>query len=599
MKYDEKSIIQLTEREHVRKTPGMYIGNTDNPTRLLDEVLDNALDEVQQSEVCDKIAIIIDTKEGYFSIIDTGRGIPFDQTLPLEKDPPVLACTSMRTSGKFRKNESDSAYIICSGLHGVGLTAVNFLSEKMIIEIYREKHSKYIFLYDGTIERMEEDYDKNKKPFSTKIIVYPSKKHFKNLELDIKHIEERLRIACSNYPNLKIAFLVNGEKKIISGKEEDLILDYLGKVNTWIVLKNNKDKESYVLKLGWDEEESSSTTRFLGVVNLIRVQDGSHVNKLYKMIKDTFQSFAQKYKFNFEPDDCLRWFRAYINLKIRDTSFEAQVKIKLGKDTDLSIMDGLDKQLENYFKTNEKYLLELLEKFQSYRNSIKGKKNLKKGNDKRVCTGFTKLRDCTSIGGELIIGEGESAIGGLIRVRDPKKHALLPLRGVIANALTKKDLLSNVEVKEILQAIGCGFDKDFTITKLRYQRIILAADADPAGAFITTLLIGLFMILTPELIKQGKIYICETPLFGYGEGDKFTPIWDEENLKKCRSEGKKIRRFKGLGEFDPEELKRFTLDTSTRKLICLEWGQNIENLKLLFTNSSEKRDLVLKQGKWK
>lgn len=596
--YNENSIKEMSEIEHLRLHPGMYVGNTENPTRLIDEVLDNSLDEVQACAECNKIIIIIDRKEGYFSVIDNGRGIPFKEDESIHFDPPVMISTRLRTSGKFQKGQTDSAYGIATGLHGIGLTACNFLSDKMEIEIYRNnKYAKYQFIYGGDVKRSISKCTQKK--FGTKITVYPSGKHFKNrLDYDIAHIEERLRIAVSNFKDLNAMIVVDNEKKVISGNENDLILDYLGEgVNNWIGIVNKKGIEEYSIKIGWDIDDTSPTMKNLNIVNLIKINEGIHVTRVCKAIRTVFNEYKQKYKKEFNNDDCLRWLRFYNNLKILKTSFEAQIKIKLGADSDISILDNLEDNLRSYFKKNEDKLINLLNRFESYRKSITNKKIFKKSNTKRVVSGFTKLCDCTLPNGELLIGEGDSAVGGLKQVRDPKKHAILPLRGVIANAITKKDLLKNIEVKEIIQALGCGIDKDFNIHNLRYDKIILAADADPAGQFITALLIGLFISLMPELIKQSKVYVCVTPLYGYGEGSKFVPLWSEDDMQNARS-NHKIRRFKGLGEFDPIELERFTLNKQHRKLIQLQWGEKIDDLISLYSNSNEKKDLIMKQGKW-
>jgi DNA gyrase/topoisomerase IV subunit B len=597
--YNENSIFQMSEKDHLRKNPGMYVGHTENPTRLLDEVLDNSLDE-SLSGNCDRILISINTKDNWFSVVDNGRGIPFNEDSDLESDIPVLITTKLRTSGKFNKSDDKSAYKISSGLHGVGLTAVNYLSEKMVIDIYRDnKHATYTFFYNGNIERNIEKFKSKNKPFSSRIIVYPSKNHFKTLNLDLSHIEERLMIACAEYENLKCAIIVDGKQKVIKGTKQDLILSYIGNtVNKWISLSHCNTPEEYKIELGWDSEESSSSMQFISVVNLVKVQEGSHIYKIQKTIKSVFEKLIKKHKYNIDINDCLRWLRFYVNLKLINTSFEAQIKVKLGRNTDLSILDHLENALLDYFKKNEEHCIELLEKFKNYRSGLTNNALKKKGGKKRAFSNFTKLCDCTKPNGELFIGEGDSAVGGLISERNREKHAILPLRGVIPNVYTKNDYMKNEELKEIIQAMGCGFGNNFDINNLRYEKIILAADADPAGKFITVLLVGFFMKLFPELIKQGKIFICETPLFGYGHMEKFVPLWTKTELEKARNQNKQIRRIKGLGELCPKELRRFTLDEKDRHLVQLEWG-NYENIKDLFLDSKEKRDLFLKQGKWK
>jgi DNA gyrase/topoisomerase IV subunit B len=281
--------------------------------------------------------------------------------------------------------------------------------------------------------------------------------------------------------------------------------------------------------------------------------------------------------------------------------YDAQVKTKLTRASDLSVMDAeeISSEIENILKKNNDYLLDLLDRFEKYRKSLHNKKiNSVTSSKKRGKTEITNLKDCLNEHGELIIGEGASAISGLVEVRDPKKHALLPLRGVVPNAEKKEisKLLQNKEVKEIISALGCGIDPFCDVSKLRYSKVILAADADPAGEWITTLLIVLFAKLTPELIKKSKLFICKTPLFGTGEEDKFKPIWSPKELEEARKTNKHIRRFKGLGEFQPTELKRFTLDEKERRLIQLEWTDKIDRIFDLMESSQEKRKLIL--GEW-
>ncbi|MFW6046726.1 MAG: toprim domain-containing protein, partial [Candidatus Woesearchaeota archaeon] len=401
-----------------------------------------------------------------------------------------------------------------------------------------------------------------------------------------------------NYKNLKIMLVYDGEKQVISGTEDELILEYLGKeIENWIHISSIDKIESCNVKIGWSDTPPI-TPKVLSTVNLIRVHEGAHVNKIYNILKSVISKYAKKHKYNFQPEDCLSYIRLYINLKIIETSFEAQVKVKLGESSNLKIMDSIEKKLDDHFKNNPQFTKKVLEKFESYRKSLESKKAgiNKSTKKKRGSTSFTKLKDCTGTNGELIIGEGDSAIGGLVSVRDIKKHALLPLMGVIPNAVTKKNLLQNAEIKDIILALGCGIDKQFDIEKLRYSKIIIAADADPAGHWITALLIILFAKMTPQLIKEGKLYVCKTPLFGYGYGKNFIPLWDDDEVKKARDEGKEIRRFKGLGEFDSTELKRFIMDEKTRELEQVTWSENVNALFRLMSSSEKRRELV--NGTW-
>lgn len=595
----------MEELEHIRKNQGMYAGDSEDSTRMLEEVLDNSLDEVQAG-FANIIGISVDTKNKSFKILDNGRGIPFSEKLSLEEDPPVLICNSLFTSGKFNKNDKDSVYKVAVGLHGVGLTCVRALSDKMIIEIYRDKkHATYNFTHDGKINRNVEAISKKDKiPFSTKIEVFPSEKYFGKATVDIKRVEDRLKIACANFPKLKIIFDVDGSRKLINTTEDQLINEVFGNeiCSEWIEIKTNKDPESCVVKFQWVDKGSP---KVFSTVNLCKVTQGSHITKLYNILKTFFTEYASKNKIDsktpyiFEPNDCLVGLRSYINLKIVSSSFSEQVKDRLSSRSDLSVMDELENEIVKYFKNNKDKLLELLLSFNEYRMSLQSKKLESKSNkSKRGFSKLTKLRDCSKEGGELIIGEGESAVGGLIQVRDPSFHAILPLRGVIPNVINKKDFYNNEEMKDIIIACGCGIGKDCDTSKLRYSKIILAADADPAGQWITALLITLFAYTMKPIIEDGKLYVCITPLYGTRRKGKFVPLWEKDKVDEALKNNESVTRFKGLGEFSPRDLKTFVLDNNTRKLIKVNWSEkNHEKIFNLMSSSEAKRELAL--GNWK
>jgi len=587
----------MEQIEHIRNSTGMYVGSTETATRLVEELLDNSLDEVQAGH-CDYIEIKINTKQRIISILDNGRGIPFDKKLPLEEDPPVMTATKLFSSGKFDKKDG-SAYQIASGLHGVGLVAVNALSDWMKIDIYRGC-TRGIYFFKEATKKIERSFSKLKihTQSSTFIEIKPSDKYFISTEIDIDIIEERLRIASANFPSLKIILKVDEYTYEIYGEtEEDLIKEYLTDTEDleWVYFENEKGPESCLLKLTWDSKPPI-TQKMFSCVNLVHVHSGVHIKFIHNAIKNVFIYLAKKYKYDFKPDDCFAFLRCYLNMKIIRTSFEAQVKVKLESKSDLSIMNPIENYLKKYLEKNNELRTHLLEGFQAYRKALQSKKLVRIGGKNRASTKFTKLRDCRNLGGELLIGEGDSAVGGLLHVRDPKKHAILPLRGVIMNVLKNSNWHKNTEVTEIVQAIGTGVEGDCDISKLRYSKIILAADADPAGSFITTLLIILFAKLAPEIIKAGKLYICVTPLHGIRRNNKLIPLWTNEDLEEARSKNMPIKRFKGLGEFSPADLKVFTLNAKTRKLIKVSWSDKYKNLFKLMVSSSEKRKLVM--GDW-
>lgn len=597
-KYDEKSIVKLTELEHLRKYPGMYVGDIETPVRLLEELLDNALDEVQ-SGYGDKIGVLIDTKQKIFKVLDNGRGLPFNINLPIEQDPPVLSATKMFTSAKFDKGKTDSPYCLAAGLHGIGLVACYALSDWMSIDIYRDNiHAIYYFeSHNNKIERKSDVYS-GATPYSTRVIVKPSNKYFKKLDIDLDVIEERLNIVASLYNNLSILFKVDDKQfKLSDMNIESLLKKYLCNDDSfnWYNFDYEKKKESYNIRFTWDR--SSVAPKTFTVVNLCKVEEGAHINKVLSTIKKFFYSYNSTNnrnggKYNFQLNDTIVGLRLFINLKVINAAYAEQIKKRLSSQTDLSVLDNFEQQLTKYFKEHQDELYDILDDIQNYRNLQNTKKlNIKNQGNKRGHCVYTKLRDCIEENGELIICEGDSAGGGLIKVRDPKKHAILPLRGVVPNALTKADFHENKELKDIILSCGCGIGNDCDANKLRYNKIIIACDADPAGHWITALLITFFVYMMSPIVQERKLFVCRTPLFGYKENNKFVPLWDDKELQKARDEKRKIMRFKGLGEFNPDELKVFTLDEKTRKLICVEYEDPTE-LFALMSKPEERRKLL-------
>jgi len=604
--YGTEDIVVMDEINHIRHNTGMYLGSTETATRLAEELIDNALDEVQAG-YSDIIGVFIDTENKEFRVLDNGRGMPFDPDLPEEEDPPISTSLKLFSSGKFNKDKKDSAYKIASGLHGIGNTAVNAVSEYFEIDIYRDgKRGTYSFKNTSDYSRKFETYNGNP-PYSTKVTVKPSSKYFNDTGVDLDVIEEKLRIACSNYPKLRIVYRVDGNDVVINTDRNDLIKYYLTKhIDNieWFEFTVKKGPEECFLKIGWDDHPPIATKSFT-CVNLVRVHSGVHITKLTNELKSVFERIGKKHKAEYIPEDCLANLRIFMDLKLIKTSFEAQVKVKLESKSDLSVLDKiLNRELFNYFSKNKEIRDKLIERFELRRKSIQNRAlKIEKGNGtgtKRGSTKFTKLSDCKSRkNSELIIGEGDSAIGGLIQVRDKKHHAILPLRGVIPNAMMKKtdELIKNKEIKDIVNAVGTGILDNCNIKKLRYDKILLAADADPAGRFITVLLIALFAKLTPDIIKNGNLYICIIPLYGVRRNKKLVPIWTTNERKEASNKGEKIYRFKGLGEFLPKDLKRLILDKNTRKIRKVTWTSNIDKITDLLTLSSEKRKLAM--GEWK
>jgi len=589
--YSAKDIRVLEEVEHIQLNPGMYVGETSNPVHLIEEVLDNALDEALGGHA-KIIAVLIDTKKNVFSVLDDGRGIP------ISEDTPIVISSKLFSGAKFQ--DKKTAYEISSGLHGVGLVAVNALSSYYKVEVYRGKqHAEYIFK-NAKLKQSKIEGFKGKAPFSTKIEFTPNKKYFETIEPDLKRIRKRLTTASAEMPNdIQFALVIDNEKEVFQLDEVthfvNSCLTEAGNL-TATTLDSEKKPERFRVLFTY-EDKGPITPKVISSVNLLPVDNGgTHFNCLADLFRDFFFTKGKKYGYKFQANDSLFKLRAYLMLKIIEPKFSSQTKDKLtNRKTDFDrFMKDFRSQLETFATDNEEILKGYLNKFQEYRRVLDAQKMKTNGSGgRRASTQFTKLRDCTSREGELYIVEGESAGGSIIQSRDPRKHAVLPLKGKsIPNVTTKKNILDNKEVGELVRAIGTGIAPRFDLSKMRYQKIICATDADHDGNHIACLVTMVIAILLPDIIRDGRYFIAQTPLFAINEGKIFIPIWDEKQLEKVRNKGRKITRFKGLGELSPPQLKVCLLDEKTRNLIPVSYSENIEKLIKLFSSANEKRRLL-------
>lgn len=589
LKYSEDDIRVLGDIAVIRLNPGMFIDNIETPTHLVTEMLDNSLDEVMSGNAS-IVAVNIDTKNRIYSVIDNGRGMPF------EKDIPITISSKLFSGAKFQ--DEKNAYGICVGLHGCGLVAVNALSTKYKIEIYRNK-SHAIFEFEDTKLKSKkiEDFTGDP-PFSTKIQITPDASIFESPDLNIDSIRRRLSTASAEIANGNIFILnVDNVREVFK-----LTIDQNFKMHCFtteethtniIRLDTSEGKEEFNLLFSYSLD-GSTVAKNMSSVNLLPVEaGGTHLNLFYDIMRKFFLAKAKKLNFNFTLNDCLVGLRSYLMLRLIKPSFSGQTKYKLNnKKEDLERFAlKLYAKLEAYYSANPNELTFLLTKFQEYRNSIVSKK-LTTTSEKRASNKLTKLRDCTSRSGELFIVEGDSAASGLIDARDPKVHAILPLSGKILNIANKKDILNNKIIKEIIWSLGTGIGENFNIENLRYDKIICAADSDPDGGHIASLISMAIAVLTPGIITQGKFYIAYSPLFAINERNVFIPLWTEQELKTAREENRKVSRFKGLGEMTPSQLRKSFLDKDIRKLVQVKPSKDMDKLIKIFTDADMKRKLL-------
>ena len=583
-KYSSKEIHVLDEIKHIQLNPGMYIGSTENPTHLIEEILDNSLDEALAGYAT-IIAVLIDTKKNEFTILDNGRGIP------LSDNTPITVSMKLFSGAKFQDRKT--AYQISSGVHGVGMIAVNALSKEYNVEVFRNgRYAKYHFK-DAKLKKT--DINKSNKvnpPFSTKIHFIPDKKFFETLTPDIDRIRRRLTTASAEMAShIKFVLTIDEKSEVFALSKEDNFKTLLKETPPIMELYSEKGAEKFDVMFAY-EQSGTITPKIISSINLLPVDGGgTHLMAFYDLLKEFFLAKAKKFGYSFQPNDCLIGLRAYLMLSLIEPKFSGQTKDKLtNRKTYFSpFIASLKSQLNSI-----EDIIKYLERFQEYRRKLDSKKLVRTGStSNRASTKFTKLRDCSSRLGELFIVEGDSAGGSIIQSRDPRIHAVLPLKGKsIPNVTTKKTILENKEVSELIQAIGTGVGPHFNLAKLRYSKIVCATDADFDGAHIACLVTMAMAVLLPDIVKAGKFYIASTPLFAITDKKLFKPLWNEEELEKARASGKNIQRFKGLGEMNPQELKISLLDEATRHLVPIEYSSDMDSLIKLFSSAEEKRRLV-------
>lgn len=583
--YGAESIKVLEGLEAVRKRPGMYIGGTgkDGLHHLIYEAVDNSVDEALMG-YCKEIKILL-KKDGSAEIEDDGRGIPVDMH-PQFKVPAVqVALTKLHAGGKFDKK----SYMISGGLHGVGISVINALTSRLIIEIKRDGKI-YRQEYSRGFPKTELNVVGNTKKddSGTKLTFWPDEQIFSTLKFDYSLLETRLREIAFLNAGLKITLIDENKGQ----KEQFQYSGGLIEFVKWI----NKSKETIHKPVYFKREvnnvlieiaiqyNSGYNENIFGFVNTINtVEGGTHVSGFKTALTRVINDYAKKTNMlkndNLTGDDVREGLTAIISTKVPEPQFEGQTKTKLGNSEMKGYVDSVvTSALAEFFEENPSIAKKIVSKSV---DSAKARLVAKKAKDLvRRKNAFSlgglpgKLSDCSSKKSgntELYVVEGESAGGSAKQARDKENQAILPLKGKILNVEKSNPsrTLSSEEIANLVTAIGTGVGEQFDIDKLRYNKIVIMTDADVDGEHIKTLLLTFFFRFMPKLIENGNVFVALPPLYRIRKGQKDMYVYSDNELKKETEKlggNLSITRFKGLGEMSLQQLWETTMNPQTRMI---------------------------------
>ena len=560
--YSKESIIVLSDIKHIQERKGMYIGEATDPRHLMIEIIDNALDEVQ-SGYSDEIIINIDTKNNIYEVRDFGRGIPHGMKKledGTEKEVIAVLLTKSNSGGKF----NNDSYSIASGIHGLGLTITNALSNFIEITSYRK--GKYVKGYCEASNDVKLEYGETKERTGTKVIFQPNKKFFHTDKIPIDFIYEKCKIATAL--GFTSRLIVDGTEKRISSSMFDLIKEEDTGISTYVnvppidVISSTKERMKVAIRYTSDTKD-----RYFGYTNLLcNYLGGTHVQELEKAVEDAWQTFITTHKklkpeLELKPRDFVVGLRGICAVFIAHPEFSSQTKEKLvvNKKYFEELMSLFKKKFLKYLDDNITTAQQLLKRFEEYRraqNALLSRKEIgslikinedSEDNIRRRSV-VSKLVECTSkkrAGTELFIVEGLSAMSPFLATRNKETQAVLPLRGKILNVVGKnlKDALKNAEIVDIANSIGCGIGASCDASKARYDKVIISADSDPDGLQITCLVLAVLVNLFPDMIKSGRVFITSPPLYCWGV-DK-TTFDGCDKIEDIPPNIKKFERIKG------------------------------------------------------
>lgn len=596
--YDADSIVALKGLEAVRKRPGMYIGSTDSRGlhHMVYEVVDNGIDEVMAGFATEVDVTI--NEDGSITVVDDGRGIPTGINHEEGKSALEMCLTDLHAGGKFNQN----SYKVSGGLHGVGVSVVNALSERLIATVYREdkvwRQSYRIGVPDGPVEIIG-DTDRH----GTEITFWPDKEMFETIEFDYTTLQNRFR----NQAFLNKEATINFEDKRTGRKERfhydggvSEFVEYLNRSKTPIHqtpihFTGERNGVMIDIAMQWTDGYNEEIDSFVNTI--FTPEGGTHLTGFRTSLTKTINDYGKANNLlkdtTLEGSDVREGLTAIVSIRMSEPQFEGQTKAKLGSSVAQGAVSGLmNDKLAEYLLENPSVAQTIVRKAIS---AYEGREAARKARDatrRKSALESTslpgKLADCSEKDPskcELYIVEGESAGGSAKQGRDRAFQAILPLRGKILNVEKARPdkLLDHEEIKNLAIAIGGGIGRDFDVTKIRYHNIVIMTDADVDGAHIGTLLLTLFYRQMKPLIEAGHVYIAMPPLYRVYKGKKQIYAYNEEEMASAMAEigqGSNVSRYKGLGEMNPQQLWETTMNPETRimKKVTIEDGMVADQL---------------------
>ena len=594
-KYDAGQIQVLKGLEAVRKRPGMYIGSTSERGlhHLVYEVVDNSIDEALVG-FADTIRVTIHP-DNSVTVEDNGRGIPVD-IHPTEKIPGIeLAMTVLHAGGKFDKN----TYKVSGGLHGVGVSVVNALSEQLKVWVKRDGKEYYMdFMRGDTTTKLKKLGDVSKKETGTKTWFKPDAKIFTDLIYRYDTLAMRLREL--SFLNKGVMITLTDERE---GRQKSDTFHAKGGLREFVahlnatrkalhneVIYTETTRDDVGIEIAMQYNDQYNENIFSFVNNINTHEGGTHLtgfkSALTRVINAHAQkgSFLKKADFTLSGDDVREGLTAVLSVKVREPQFEGQTKTKLGNsEVESAVKTLVNEWLAAYFEEHPKTANAVIEKAVSAaraREAARKARDLTRKSALNVGNLPGKLADCSLTDPalcELYLVEGDSAGGSAKQGRKREFQAILPLRGKIINVEKARidKVLSNEEIRTIITAIGSGIKEEFELEKARYHKIIIMTDADVDGAHIRTLLLTFFFRQMPELIEAGYMYIAQPPLYRVAKGREEYYAYDESEREEISArlgngDGRgslNVQRYKGLGEMNPDQLWNTTMDPERRTLL--------------------------------